>query len=432
MSDVIDRLPPHSPEAEQGALGCVLLDGQLADELRLDWFFDLRHRSLAEVIQDMAREGNPVTLESVGQRLLELKQDNTVGGLAYMADLPGKTTPSMLAHWRDILEDKLALRRAVATASKAIQSAYQPGASADTVLDNYEKNVLEIRQTGSPGDMTIQELMGECLTYLEEAQANPGKLRGLATGFPDFDELTNGLQPQQLVVIAARPSVGKTALALNIADHVVINQGLPVGVLSLEMSAGQLALRLACSRASVDSMSAMKGNLTKADIHKLTAAITTIRRAPLHICDEGGLTIGQVRAKARRMVQRDAVKLLVVDYLQLLRSGDRYLDNRVTEITLVSNGLKALAKELNVPVIALAQLNREVERDQRQPRLSDLRDSGSIEQDADVVALLHRHGSVDGDQQPVDLIIAKQRNGPLGKVELTFLRNFTRFESGSR
>jgi replicative DNA helicase len=271
-------------------------------------------------------------------------------------------------------------------------------------------------------------------------------LTGIGTGFADLDKMTSGLHPGEMVVIAARPSMGKTSLAMNIAEHVALEQKLPVGVFSLEMTANSLVLRMLCSRSRVNLRSVREGFLAERDFPKITGAAGEMARAPLFIDDSSGLSILQLRAKARRMAQQYGVKLFVIDYLQLLHSTARRAENRQQEIADISNGIKALAKELNVPVIVLSQLNRELEREKnRKPRLSDLRESGAIEQDADLVGLLYKPSSGDEEEgggaaaagedqeaQPVNLLIAKQRNGPTGDVNLTFLKSYTRFESAAK
>jgi replicative DNA helicase len=267
-------------------------------------------------------------------------------------------------------------------------------------------------------------------------------LTGIATGFADLDKMTSGLHPGEMVVIAARPSMGKTSLAMNIVEHVAIEQRLPVGVFSLEMTSESLVLRMLCSRSRVNLRNVREGFLAERDFPKLTGAASKMANCPLYIDDTPGLSILQLRAKARRMHQQHGIKLLVIDYLQLLHStAKRAQESRQQEIADISNGVKALAKELELPVIVLAQLNRELEKDKnRKPRLSDLRESGSIEQDADLVGLLYKPsvdedeggGNEDTDSRPVNLLIAKQRNGPTGDVHLTFLNSITRFESASK
>jgi replicative DNA helicase len=290
---------------------------------------------------------------------------------------------------------------------------------------------------------TIKELVRKAINQIEDFHQRQGMLTGVGTGFADLDKMTSGLHGGEMVVIAARPSMGKTSLAMNIAESVAIDQKLPVGVFSLEMTSESLVLRMLCSRSRVNLRNVREGFLAERDFPKLTGAAGKLANAPLFIDDSSGLSILQLRAKARRMHQQYDIKLFVVDYLQLLHSTARRAENRQQEIADISNGLKSLAKELNVPIIVLSQLNRELEREKnRKPRLSDLRESGAIEQDADVVGLLYKPSSGDEDESgnpaaeedavPVNLLIAKQRNGPTGDVNLTFLKSYTRFESAAK
>jgi replicative DNA helicase len=291
--------------------------------------------------------------------------------------------------------------------------------------------------------MTIKELVNRAITKIEEYHTNQGMLTGLSTGFVDFDKMTTGLHAGEMIVVAARPSMGKTSLAMNIAEHVALELKAPVGVFSLEMTAEQLVLRMICSRSRVNLRNVRDGFLAERDFPKLTGAAGKMAAAPLFIDDSSALSILQLRAKARRMWQQFGIKLFVIDYLQLLHSTSRRAENRQQEIAEISGGLKALAKELGVPVLVLSQLNRELEKrgPGERPRLSDLRESGAIEQDADLVGLLYRESkNKDGDEEPeveqdaiaVKLYIAKQRNGPTGDVDLTFLKSYTRFESAAK
>jgi replicative DNA helicase len=311
-------------------------------------------------------------------------------------------------------------------------------------MDEVERDVLRISESRATGNvMGIKELVHKAINTVEDFHARKGMLTGVGTGFTDLDRMTSGLHPGEMVVVAARPSMGKTSLAMNIAEHVAVDLKLPVGVFSLEMTAESLVLRMLCSRARVNLRSVREGFLAERDFAPLTNAAGQLSGAPLFIDDTSGMSILQLRAKARRMCQQHGIKLFVVDYLQLLHSTSRRAqENRQQEIAEISSGIKALAKELDVPIIVLAQLNRELEKDKsRKPRLSDLRESGSIEQDADLVGLLYKPATDDEDAPaledqpdgiPVNLLIAKQRNGPTGDVNLTFLKPYTRFESAAK
>jgi replicative DNA helicase len=311
----------------------------------------------------------------------------------------------------------------------------------DALLDEVERDILHISEARVEATTnTIKQLVHQAITTIENFHQRQGMLTGVGTGFVDLDKMTSGLHNGEMIVIAARPSMGKTSLAMNIAEHVAIDLRLPVGVFSLEMTAESLVLRMLCSRSRVNLRNIREGFLAERDFPKLTGAAGKLANAPLFIDDTSALSILQLRAKARRMAQQYGVKLFVVDYLQLLHSTARRAENRQQEIADISNGIKALAKELKVPVIVLSQLNRELEREKnRKPRLSDLRESGAIEQDADLVALLYKPSSGDDEESgqeqdavPVNLLIAKQRNGPTGDINLTFLRSYTRFESAAK
>jgi len=312
-------------------------------------------------------------------------------------------------------------------------------------MDEVERDILRISEARVQATTTtIKDLVKRAINQIEDFHQRQGMLTGVGTGFPDLDKMTSGLHPGEMIVIAARPSMGKTSLAMNIAEHVAVDQRLPVGVFSLEMTAESLVLRMLCSRSRVNLRNVRDGFLAERDFPKLTGSAGKLANAPLFIDDSSGLSILQLRAKARRMAQQHGVKLFVIDYLQLLHSTARRAENRQQEIADISNGIKSLAKELSVPVIVLSQLNRELEKrgPGMRPQLSDLRESGAIEQDADLVGLLYREKEAKEAEEnepdfaqealPVTLYIAKQRNGPTGDVNLTFLKSFTRFESAAK
>lgn len=425
-----DRLPPHVPEAEQAAIGCALQEPGLASELKAEWFYDLRYRTAAETLLRMASAAMSIATDTVAS---ELNTQGVADAVQLVQECDAAChSPANWPYWRERLTEALTLRRIVQTAQQACQSAMAADQPTDEILENFEREALAIRDHDGQhtGTCNLRALLLE-LTGDYEAAVQHGRAMGITTGFYDLDRLLGGLKPQQLAIIAARPSVGKTSLALNIAEHAAVETKLPVAFFSLEMSGKELLHRLACSRARVDGARLNVGAITDAEIQRLTVAHGQIVKAPLHIFDRGGITLAQLTAQCRRSVQQHRTKLLIVDYLGLLRSGEKGR-SRYEETTLVSNGLKTLAKELNLPVIALAQLNRDTERDGRPPRLSDLRDSGAIEQDSDIAGLLHRDDDQTGETQAVSLILAKNRSGRTGKVDLIFNRPFTRFESVSR
>jgi len=446
----VDRLPPHSLEAEQGVLGCILISPNQSLGLSLEKlktgskaFYDLRHQHLFENMVEMWDSKQPIDLITLQQRLKDKNELDAVGGLGYLAALP-EAVPSAanLEYYLDIVQEKGLLRKMIQTCTGVITQIYDYEGEVDQLMDDVESQVLKISEEREETTLrSVKELVNKAITTSEEFHQRQGMLTGISTGFPDLDKLTSGLHGGEMVVLAARPSMGKTSLAMNIAETVVVEQQLPVGVFSLEMTAESLILRMLCSRARVNLRDIREGFLAERDFPRLTGAAGKMSTAPLYIDDTPGLSILQLRARARRMVQQHEIKLFVIDYLQLLHSTAKRADNRQQEIADISNGIKALAKELNVPVIVLSQLNREVEKEKnRKPRLSDLRESGAIEQDADLVALLYKPSGGDDDEGPreeqeslpVNLIIAKQRNGPTGEVNLTFFKGYTRFESASK
>jgi replicative DNA helicase len=447
----VDRVPPHSLDAEKGVLGCVMLApnecmGECLAKLKggSEVFYDPRHQVIFNEMADMFDKREPIDLITLMQRLKDNKLLDEVGGIAYLNSLDDIVpTPAHIGHYLNTVIDKWLLRKMVHVCTSVVSRVYEFEGEVETLMDEVERDVLRISESRVAGQSnTIKELVKGAINTIEDYHSRQGALTGLSTGFADLDKLTTGLHPAEMIVIAARPSVGKTSLAMNIAESVAIDQKLPVGVFSLEMSASSLVLRMLCSRSRVNMRNVRDGFLAERDFPKLTGAAGKLANAPLFIDDSSGLSILQLRAKARRMWQQYGIKLFVIDYLQLLHSTARRAENRQQEIADISNGIKSLAKELEVPVIVLSQLNREVEREKgRPPRLSDLRESGSIEQDADLVGLLYRPvqneeedtSNEPSDAIPVNLLIAKQRNGPANEdVHLTFLKTYTRFESAAK
>lgn len=453
----VDRLPPHSPEAEQGVLGCVLLSpndcmGECVEKFKSgdEVFYDLRHQTIFSVLAEMYDRREAIDVITLQQRLKNQQLLEEVGGIAYLATLPD-TVPSAanLRYYLDIVQEKYLLRKMIHTCTDVVSRVYDYEGELDALMDEVERDILRISESRVQShSSTIKDLVKKAISTIEDFHQRQGLLTGVGTGFADLDKMTSGLHGGEMIVIAARPSMGKTSLAMNMAEHVAIEQRLPVGVFSLEMTSESLVLRMLCSRSRVNLRNVREGFLAERDFPKLTGAAGKMASAPLFIDDSSGLSILQLRAKARRMAQQFGIKLFVIDYLQLLHSTARRAENRQQEIADISNGIKSLAKELHVPIVVLSQLNREIEREKgRPPRLSDLRESGAIEQDADVVGLLYKPksagdddegggggggGGAEEDAVPVNLLIAKQRNGPTGDVELTFLKSYTRFESKAK
>lgn len=447
---VLDRLPPHSIEAEQGVLGSVLLApnecmGECIERFKAgaEVFYDLKHRTIYDALAQMYDHKEAIDLITLQQWLRDRQLLESVGGYAYLSSLPDMTpSAANLAYYQGIVAEKHVMRRLLRTCTEAVGRVHEHEGDVDSLLDEVERDVLRISEDRSETTIRpIKELVHNAINTIEQFHQRQGMLSGIGTGFTDLDKMTSGLHPGEMIVVAARPSMGKTSLAMNIAENVAIEQKLPVGVFSLEMTSESLILRMLCSRSRVNLRSIRDGFLAERDFPKLTSSAGKLANAPLFIDDTSGLSVLQMRARARRMWQQHGIKLFVIDYLQLLHSTARRAENRQQEIADISNGIKSLAKELMVPVIVLSQLNRELEKDKnRKPRLSDLRESGAIEQDADLVALLYKptnsgdddEGAPDQDALPVNLLIAKQRNGPTGDVNLTFIRSYTRFESAAK
>jgi replicative DNA helicase len=403
-------------------------------------FFDLRHQSLYETLAGMFEANEHIDLLTVREKLTQKKLLDALGGMAYVAGLQNLTpSAASLTYYLEIILEKYQLRRMIQVCTSAVARVYDHQGPVSELLDQVGSEVLAACESQKQsGSKDIKALMHGAIDRIEEAHQNKGKPTGISTGFPDYDKMTRGLHGGDMIVIAARPSQGKSAIGMNIVEHVAVELGLPCGVFSLEMSAESLALRMLCSRARVNMMNVSDGFLCDRDFPRLTQASNKLGHAPIHIDDSADISIMQLRAKARRMVQQFGVKVFLIDYLQLLSAGVQ-IENRQREITMISNGVKSIAKELNVPVIALAQLGRFDKDKNRKPRLSDLRESGSIEQDADLVGLLYKpetetENEIEAEVEavPMNLLIVKQRNGPTGDVHLMFLKGITRFESASK
>lgn len=423
MASPTDRIPPHSPEAEAGALACALIDQNHVPTLNPEWFYENRHQATCNVLREMFNAGEPVNSMTFMERVIRTKKDQTVGGLEYISSLPDKTASSEdFPQWKKILVEQWCLRKMIQVCSTAINKGYNKPDDVASVIEEFEQSALSIRQSGVAEESDMKAICLEIIREMEEAVANKGKITGVTTGLSDLDYYLNGLKPGQLFIVAARPGCGKTSLAMQIAAHVAIRCKEHVGIITAEMSDIELTKRILYSEASVDSDKHNKGTMDDGESKRITTSLVKVNSKFIHIVDTSGMTIAQVRAKARRMKQQHNIKLLVVDYLQLIRAGAK-TSNRNEEITLVSNGMKLMAKEIKCPVICLAQLNRATEKEDRRPKVSDLRDSGSIEQDADIVGLLHPKA-----EGETDLIIGKNRSGKTGDIHLLFEPEFTRFK----
>ena len=437
--DLLKKSPPHAIENEAALLGAMILDWRMCGEVLQvirgpEDFYQAKHGTLYKVLVEMYDQVQTIELPQLKQRLADLGVLDEVGGVRYLLEL-AESVPSAAAavHYAKIVRDKALLRHLIDAAVQILDRAYTAADPVSEQLDLAEQEIFRLAESGLSEDAPkLNELLQEIYTQIENHDGR--HITGLETGYYELDEMTSGLQKGEMIILAARPSMGKTALALNIAEHMAATCKQPVAVFSMEMGRHQLAQRLLCSRSGVDSQKVRRNMLNADDFHKLQLAVGDLAEAPLYIDDSPGLSGLSLRARSRRLVARHDVKALVVDYLQLMSNPGA--ESRQQEVSNISRGIKALARELDVPVICLSQLNRQPEgREGHKPRLSDLRESGSIEQDADVVALLHREDYYHkGDEDYVhtnvaELIIAKQRNGPTGSVKLQFDSRTTRFNN---
>lgn len=440
------KVPPHSIEAEQAVLGGLLLENsawdRIADQVAELDFYRQDHRRLLRAITRLIAENKPADVVTVAELLQSQGELEAVGGLPYLVALTSNTpSAANIRRYAEIVRERAILRNLVEVSTNIADSAYFPaGKSSDQLLDEAEARIFQIAEgsnRGGAGFQEIQPLLRGCVERIDELfhQDNPNGITGVPTGYIDLDKMTAGLQPGDLIIVAGRPSMGKTSLALNIAEHVALDAGLPVGVFSMEMGAQQLAMRMIGSVGKIDSHKLRTGQgLADDDWTKLTFALGKLNDASLHIDETPALNPAELRSRARRLMRQVGGKmgLIVVDYLQLMSSSAQG-ENRATEISEISRSLKALAKELDCPVIALSQLNRGLEqRQNKRPVMSDLRESGAIEQDADVIMFIYRDEvyNQDTDQKGVaEIIIAKQRNGPTGVVNLAFIGQHTKFEN---
>jgi replicative DNA helicase len=444
----VHRTPPHSVEAEQGVLGSMLISpretiAECVEKINEEYFYVPAHRTVYDVLVDLWNTRQGIDLITFTQVLRDRNLLDSVGGAAFVTNLfTFVPTAANVQYYLEIVRDKYILRQIISAATESVRRAYEEQEEVDSLLDEVEQKIFDVGEDRFKGQMlSMKDHAMQAIETIERLYERKGSITGISTGFVEFDRMTSGLHPSEMVVIAARPSMGKTALAMNIAEYVAINEKLAVGVFSLEMSSQQLVQRMLCSRARVNLQRVRDGFLGERDFPSLTAAASKLAEAKMFIDDSASLSILELRAKARRLKAQQDVSLIIVDYLQLLRSTTRRAqDNRQLEISEISAGLKALAKDLKIPVIVVAQLNRQPEqRTGGKPRLSDLRESGSIEQDADLVGLLVRPELYEEDEEArvekageAELIIAKQRNGPVGEIPLTFLKEYTRFETRAR
>lgn len=438
------KLPPHSLEAEQALLGGLLLDNtawdRVADLVGPDDFYRDEHKRIFRHISRLVEQGRPADVVTVHESLEKSGEAEAAGGLAYLAELANQTpSAANVRRYGEIIRERAILRKLIAVADEIAASALSPmGREAKSLLDEAEARIFEIAEAGArslTGFIPIGQALKFVVDRVQELydRADPSEVTGVPTGYVDLDEKTSGLQPSDLIILAGRPAMGKTTLALNIAEHVAIHQRLPVAVFSMEMPSTQLATRFLASPGRIDMQNLRRGRLSDDDWQRLTAAMGKLYEAPIFIDETPGLNPIDLRARARRLARQcGKLGLIVIDYLQLM-TGTRESDNRATELSEISRSVKSLAKELNVPIIALSQLNRSLEqRPNKRPVMSDLRESGAIEQDADIIMFIYRdevYNPDTPDKGVAEIIIAKHRNGPTGTIRLSFFGEHTRFES---
>ncbi len=440
MSDILaDRTPPHNMEAEQAVLGAIFLEHEAlvsaSEILSPSDFYRPAHQRVYQVMIELGERGEPVDLVTVTAALENKKQLEDVGGVTYLTDLANSVpTAANIEYYCRIIEQKAVLRQLIRTATKIVTDGYNQSEDLGDLLSDAEKNIMQISQKRAKGGFQhIRNVLMEAYERIEMLSTKKGEITGIPTGYPDLDKMTAGLHRSDLIILAARPAVGKTAFALNVAQNVATRAGEPVAIFSLEMGAAQLVMRMICAEGNIDAGKIRTGYLDEDDWRKLTMSIGTLSKAPIFIDDTPGVTAADIRSKCRRLLQEQGtLGLVLIDYLQLI-SGKAGGDNRQQEVSEISRTLKLMARELNCPVIALSQLSRAVEqRQDKRPMLSDIRESGAIEQDADIVAFLYREDYYDSETEEknvIEVIIGKHRAGPTGTVKLAFLKEFNKFVS---
>ncbi|CAM5215122.1 Replicative DNA helicase OS=Ureibacillus acetophenoni OX=614649 GN=SAMN05877842_105184 PE=3 SV=1 [Ureibacillus acetophenoni] len=438
MTDTImDRVPPHNHEAEQSVLGAIFLDPTAlitASEILIpEDFYRISHQKIFKTMLFLSDHGKPIDLVTVTEELSSKKELEDVGGLSYLTELANAVpTAANVGHYAKIVEEKSILRRLIRVATSIVEDGFTREDEVEALLSEAEKRVMEVASRKNAGDFKhIKDVLVNTYDNIEQLQNRKGDVTGIPTGFKDLDRMTAGFQRNDLIIVAARPSVGKTAFALNIAQNVAIRARENVAIFSLEMGAEQLVMRLLCAEGNIDAQALRTGALSTEDWGKLTMAMGSLSNSGIFIDDTPGVRVSELRAKCRRLAQEHGLGMILIDYLQLIQGSGKPGENRQQEVSEISRSLKALARELKVPVIALSQLSRGVEqRQDKRPMMSDIRESGSIEQDADIVAFLYRDDYYDKETENknmIEIIIAKQRNGPTGTVTLAFKKEFNKF-----
>jgi replicative DNA helicase len=439
-NEIIGKIPPQNIEAEQSVLGSLLIDKdaiiKIADTISPEDFYRDDHAIIFNAILALFEKRSPIDLVTLTDYLEKSKKLKDVGGASYLATLVNFVpSAAHVKRYAEIVHTKATLRRLISAATNIIQFSYNETDEVDSVLDKAESELLSVSQKFSRQYfIPVKSVLTETFDRIDELSKHKGKVNGVSTGFKELDNLLAGLQPSDLIILAARPSMGKTSFALNVAQHVAVRGKIPVGVFSLEQSKEQIVDRIICGESNVDGWKLRTGNLTDEDFPKIGQAMAMLSEAPIFIDDSPMLNIMEIRTKARRLQSEHGLGLIIIDYLQLMQGRQSSRDiNRVQEISEISRGLKAIARELNIPVVALSQLSRAVEhRPDKRPQLADLRESGSIEQDADVVMFIYRDDYYDPESEKkniAEVLIKKHRNGPIGSVELYFIPNQTKFRS---
>lgn len=436
MSLPLEKIPPQNLDAEQSVLGAMLIDKEAVlramEIVRPQDFYRDAHKHIFEVMLDLSERGEAIDLITVTEELRQRSLLDQVGGTAYVAGLANLVpTAANVEYYARIVEEKALFRMLISASTRIASMGYEGNEEIDALLDRAEQMIFELSQRKTQTGFTpIRTILMDTFERIEDLYNNKGQITGVTSGFADLDRLTSGFQPSDLIIVAARPSMGKTALCTNFCQNAAIRKNLPAAIFSLEMSKDQLVQRILCGEAMVDQQKVRAGQLDEADWNKLSQAAGPLSTAPIFIDDTPGISVMEMRAKARRLKAEKGLSLIVIDYLQLMTSTRR-TENRQQEISEISRSLKGLARELSVPVIALSQLSRAVEqRSDKKPMMSDLRESGSLEQDADLVMFIYRDEYYNPDSEKrgiAEILIAKQRNGPVGSVELGFLKEFTKF-----
>ncbi|MBE4907895.1 replicative DNA helicase [Bacillus luteolus] len=432
-----DRIPPQNIEAEQAVLGAIFLEPAsltLASEILIpDDFYRASHQKIFNAMLNLNDKGEPVDLVTVTAELADVKLLEEIGGVSYLSDIANSVpTAANIEYYAKIIEEKSILRRLIRTATTIASDGYSREDEVEALLSEAEKTILEVAQRKNAGAFkNIRDVLVETYDNIEELTNRKGDVTGIPTGFTELDRMTAGFQRNDLIIVAARPSVGKTAFALNIAQNVATKTDENVAIFSLEMGAEQLVMRMLCAEGNINAQALRTGALTAEDWSKLTMAMGSLSNSGIFIDDTPGIRISDIRSKCRRLKQESGLGMILIDYLQLIQGSGRSGENRQQEVSEISRSLKELARELKVPVIALSQLSRGVEqRQDKRPMMSDIRESGSIEQDADIVAFLYRDDYYDKESENkdiIEIIIAKQRNGPVGTVSLAFVKEYNKF-----